>query len=155
MAGNEGTIWILVADGAHARVVVPMPRRQFRTISSFDSTTARRRAGELAGEKLGRSFESATPMRHAIEPREDPKRAAKQEFLRYVAEEMNSAAAAGQFDHLVLVAPVAALNVLRPALDPQVAARVSGALAKDVVKVADADLADHLLAFWRPPAEKP
>ncbi len=156
MTGNEGTIWVLVVDGAHARVVVPMPRRQFRTVTSFDAPGAHRLPGDVAAtDRSGRASDGAMAERQAIEPRVDPKRAAKQEFLRYVAAQVNAAATAGQFGHLVLVAPVAALRVLREALEPHVASRVSGALAKDIVKVADSDLPEHLMAFWRPPAERP
>jgi protein required for attachment to host cells len=155
MAGNEGTIWILIADGAHARVVVPAPRRQFRTINSFDSAMAHLPAEGAPAGHPGRGTEGGPAARHAIEPRGDPRRAAKREFLHYVAAQMNAAAASGQFDHLVLVAPVAALGMLREALEAPTASRVSGALAKDIVKVAESELSEHLLAFWRPPAERP
>jgi len=37
-----------------------------------------------------------------------------------------------------------------PAPDP---ARLAGALARDIVKVADADLEQHLEAFWRLPGQ--
>jgi protein required for attachment to host cells len=153
MAGSKTTTWILIADGEHARVVVPAAGRQFRTISSLDSATAHRRSADLGTGEPGRSYESASPARHAIEPKSDPHRLAKQSFARYLADQMNAAAAESRYDHLVLVAPTSALRDLREALGRKAKARLAGALARDIVKVADADLEQHLEAFWRLPGQ--
>lgn len=153
MAGSKTMTWILIADGEHARVVVPAARQQFRTISSLDSTTAHRRSADLGASEPGRSYESANPARHAIEPKTDPHRMAKQDFVRYLADQMDTAATGGQYDRLVLVAPAHALHDLREALGQEALARLDGTLGKDLVKVADADLAGHLEAFWHAPAE--
>jgi protein required for attachment to host cells len=139
--------WILVADGEHARVVVPTPQHQFRTINSLDSTTAHHRSSDLGTDEPGRSYERASPLRHAIEPKTDPHRAAKHDFVRFLAGQMNEAAVAGEFDRLVLVAPAHALTALREGLDGPAAARLDGTLAKDLVKVPDSDLASHLDEF--------
>ncbi len=152
MTGNNTKTWILVADGEHARVVVPAPHHHFRTITSLDSATAHQRSTDLGTDRPGRSFESANPTRHAIEPKSDPHRAAKQGFAHYLAGQMNAAAAEGQFDRLVLVAPAHALNDLRAALDGLAAARLDGTLTKDIVKLPEADLEEHLEPFWSPPA---
>lgn len=152
MAGKNTKTWILLADGEHARVVVPTEHRHFRTITSLDSATAHQRSADLGTDRPGRSFESANPTRHAIEPKTDPHRAAKEEFAHYLAERMNEAAAEGQYDRLVLVAPAHALHDLRAALDGLAASRLDGTLGKDIVKVPDGELASHLEAFWTPPA---
>lgn len=152
MAANKTKTWILLADGEHARVVVPVEHRQFRTVSSLDSVTAHQKATDLGTDRPGRSFESANPARHAIEPKTDPHRAAKLAFLQTLAEQMNAAAAAGEYDRLVLVAPAHALHDLRAALDGLAASRLEGTLGKDVVKVPDGELAQHLDAFWAPSA---
>ena len=133
-------------------MVVPVEHRQFRTLTSLNSVTAHQRSADLGTDRPGRSFESATPTRHAIEPKTDPHRAAKHEFVHALAEQMNEAAAAGQYDRLVLVAPAHALHDLRAALDGLAASRLDGTLGKDIVKVPDAELALHLEAFWVPPA---
>jgi len=153
MAGSKTTTWVLIADGEHARVVVPVAGHQFRTVNSLDSTTAHRRSADLGTDEPGRSYESANPARHAIEPKTDPHRAAKLDFVRYLADQMNEAATGGQYDRLVLVAPAHALHDLREALGHEASARLNGTLGKDLVKVADADLAGHLDEFWSPPAE--
>ncbi len=149
MAGKTEKTWILLADGEHARVVVPTPERQFRTITSIDSATAHHRSSDLGTDRPGRSFESASPTRHAIAPKTDPHRAAKEDFVHALAEQMNDAAAEGQYDRLVLVAPAHALHGLHDALDGLAASRLGGVLAKDLVKVPDGDLGGHLEAFAR------
>jgi protein required for attachment to host cells len=148
MAGKNVKTWILVADGEHARVVVPVPQRRFRTINSIDSLTAHHRSSDLGTDRPGRSFESASPTRHAIEARTDPHRAAKETFAQAIAELVNDAAAEGQYDRLVLVAPAHTLQALREALDGLAASRLDGTLAKDLVKVPDDELALHLEGFW-------
>lgn len=150
MAGNNMKTWIVIADGEHARVVVPAPQRQFHTINSLDSTAAHHRSADLGTDRPGRSFESASPTRHAIEPKTDPHRAAKHAFVHYLAEQLNEAAAGGQYDRLVLVAPAHALHDLQAALDGLATARLDGTLAKDIVKVPDGDLPAHLDTFWGP-----
>ena len=153
MTSSKTRTSILVADGEHARVVVPTPQRQFRTINSLDSTMAHHRSADLGTDRPGRSFESASPLRHAIQPRTDPHRAAKEGFEHFIAEQMNAAAAEGQYDRLVLVAPAHALHDLRAALDGLAESRLDGTLTKDLVKIPDSDLAEHLEAFWSPPPE--
>lgn len=151
MAANKTKTWILLADGEHARVVVPTANRHFRTIASLDSATAHLRSSDLGTGQPGRSYESANPARHAIEPKTDPHRAAKQDFAHLLAEQLNEAAAEGKYDRLVLVAPAHALHDLREALDGLAASRLDGTLGKDLVKLPEGELDAHLDAFWSPP----
>lgn len=53
-----------------------------------------------------------------------PAEAAEKRFLEEVAERINRSAAAGEFEHLVLIAPPRALGVLRQALKPAVVRRI-------------------------------
>jgi hypothetical protein len=55
----------------------------------LDSRFAHRSGSELVSDRLGRSFESANPTRHAIAPRRDPGTAARVQFARAVAAELN------------------------------------------------------------------
>jgi protein required for attachment to host cells len=54
----------------------------------------------------------------------DPASRAEERFLAAVAERLDEAAAAGAFEHLVLIAPPAALGVLRAGLRPATARRI-------------------------------
>jgi protein required for attachment to host cells len=133
-------VWIAVADGEHARVVVPtVPNGQFRTAVEFDSTNAHLLSQDLGHERPGR------------EPRQDPHEAAKHDFLRFVAQELDRRCAAGAFEQLVIVAPAYALHDLREALGGRASAMIIGTLGKDLTKTPDHDLISHLAEWWRKP----
>jgi protein required for attachment to host cells len=146
-------IWVVIADGEHARVVTPTaPHGQFATTLSLDSITAHLLSRDLGSERPGRVNERGSTTRHAIEPRQDPHEAAKQKFVVEVAKQNNSDAEAGEFDQLVLVAPGHALHDLREASSATATGEVSGSLVKDLTKTPYHDLKSHLAEWWRKPA---
>ncbi len=63
---------------------------------------------------------------------------------------LNKANTQGEFDYLVLVAPAHALGDLHQALDAPTRQKVRAQLQKDLTKVPDADLAEHLAEFGNP-----
>lgn len=134
--------WFILADGGRARFVERDEQGAYRTISSFVSTELKASSRDLATERPGRVHESATTARHAIEPKTDPKEAAKEDFVRYVADQVQSEQE--NFDDLVLVAPPRVLGQLRETLAKSVADAVTWDLAKDLTKVPDHELSEHL-----------
>jgi protein required for attachment to host cells len=150
--GTKGDkLWIVIADGEHARVVMPAAAKQFVTALALDSATAHKRSADLASDRPGRAQESASTTRHAIQPRHDPHALAEQVFVREVARQLDEHAAAGEFDRLVLVAPDRALNDLRAAIGGKARVRIEGTLAKDLVNVPDHGLYPHLETWWEAP----
>ena len=113
MAKHE-RVWVVIADGEHARLVTPAPAKQFKSTTALDLVSAHKHSRDLGTDRPGRTQESASATRHAIEPKHDPHELAKQDFLREVAREID--AAHGEFDALVLVAPDRARVELRDAL---------------------------------------
>ena len=134
--------WFIIADGGRARFIERDEQGAYRTISSFVSTELKASSRDLATERPGRVHESATTARHAIEPKTDPKEAAKEDFVRYVADQVQSEQE--NFDDLVLVAPPRVLGQLREMLAKSVADAVTWDLAKDLTKVPDHELSEHL-----------
>ena len=134
--------WYVIADGGRARFVERDEQGAYRTVSSFVSTELKASSRDLGTERPGRVHESATTARHAIEPKTDPKEAAKEDFIRYVAEQVQSAQE--NYDDLVLVAPPRVLGQLRETLAKSVADAVTRDLAKDLTKVPDHELSEHL-----------
>lgn len=65
------TLWIVVADGEHARFITPAPKRAFHSQRVFESPSAHKRSAELGTDRPVRSFQSATLTRHAIAPKHD------------------------------------------------------------------------------------
>ena len=148
------TVWIAIADGEHARIVQPDADNELRTLSALDAAAAHHRSRELASDRPGRSFESATPGRHAYEPRHDPHEMQKERFAQLVAEELNEAAGRDAFDELVVAAPARVLHDICRALDANAAERLAGTLEKDLTKLPNHELASHV-AEWLSPRRRP
>lgn len=145
-------LWVLIADGEHARVVAPtMSAHQFATVTGFDSVTAHQRSHDLGTDRPGRVYESASVTRHAIAPHSDPHVEAKHHFAQAVARVIDQHAAEHAFDQLVLVAPPHTLSDLRAALGQNAAAMVVGSEAKELTKLSDHELSEHLADWWRRP----
>ena len=138
------TIWIVVADGEHARFVTPAPKRAFRTQRVLESPSAHKKTSDLGTDRPPRSMESATGIRHAIAPKHDLHELEKEKFAHQLAEEINRASAQGAFDRLLLVAPARTLNEIRSKLDATTAAKLLGTLQKNLTGVPDHELAPHL-----------
>jgi protein required for attachment to host cells len=150
---HQPKVWVLIADGEHARVVAPTTvEGQFATVVAFDSPTAHQRTGDLVSDRSGRVYESTGMARHAVVARSDPHEKAKHEFLVEVARLVDQHEGAGDFDRLVIAAPARALQDLREALGAAAAAKVTGSLQKDLVKTPDGALAGHLAEWWLAPA---
>lgn len=155
MLTPKKTTWVLVADGARARILantgpktglVPVPgtaRNQH-----IPTTT------ELGSDRPGRSFATnrvggGDGSRSAMEPRVDWHEFEKLKFAKQIASLLDTASSEGDFDHLVLVAPAATLGELRASLNDHTRAKVSGELAKDLTKHALGDLPSHLDGLMR------
>lgn len=137
--------WILVADGAHARVLealgkgarlteVAEMRRQVELAASHD----------LGSERPGRTHESVGDVRHAMEPRSDPHREQKRHFALGLAEALEKQLADGRFDRLIVVAPPVTLGDLRASMPAAVSKVVAGEVGKDLTKTPDHEIASHL-----------
>lgn len=147
-------LWIVVADGEHARFLTLAEDRALQTIETLDSASAHQRSADLGTERPGRVFESAGTTRHAVSPRQDPQAAEKQKFAYLIAHQLATAQARGAFGQLVLVAPDHVLADLRDALDAACTEKLVGTLAKDLVKVPNAELQPHLEEWVRPVVRK-
>lgn len=143
---KKARLWYVIADGGRVRFVARDDNGAFRTVQSFVATELHERSRDLGLDRPARVKESASPARHAIEPRRDLKEAAKEDFIKIVAEEIEAGHGRGQFDKLVLVAPPGVLTELKNALSKPIAKIVASDLQKDLTKVPDHDLVAHLVA---------
>ena len=110
-------LWYVIADGGRARFVERDEEGAFRTLSSFVSTELHKSAHELGRDRPARVKESASPARSAVEPRRDLHEAAKEDFIRTVADTLAGDLKDGKFDELVLVAPPGVIAELRGSLE--------------------------------------
>jgi protein required for attachment to host cells len=148
------TLWIVIADGEHARFVQPDVDNVLRTTSSLDSSSAHLRSREIGTDRPGRSFESSGGAHHAVGERHDLHAMEKQRFVRLIGDKINAGAAHKEFDELLLVAPPRALSELRETLDASAQAKLVGSLEKDLVKTPDYELWPHVRE-WVSPARRP
>jgi protein required for attachment to host cells len=139
-------VWYVIADGGKARFVERDKKGVFRTVASFVSTELHDRTSDLGRDRPPRAHESATATRHAIEPRRDLKEAAKADFVKLVAEQIDAEHGRGQFDKIMLVAPPGVLTELKENLSRPIAGIVVDDLQKDLTNIPDHQLADHLAA---------
>jgi protein required for attachment to host cells len=138
--------WALVADALRARFLEhdrPFGPWRERTDDAIEIENPRSR--EQGTERPGRVGESASPTRHAIEPKTDPHREAKRLFARRLAEQLEGAAS--HYDRLVLVAPPPFLGDLREELGDAARRKLRGTLDKDLTHAPLAELSGQLDAI--------
>ena len=137
--------WILVADGRRARILeYDDPETGLRPATSSDYVADSRPSRERGSDRPGRVHESASSLRHAIQPRVDWHDFEEVKFAHEMAKLLNKARLHRAFDQLVLVAPPRSLGELRKALDRDTLAVVAAELDKDLTKLATHELPSHL-----------
>lgn len=141
---KEAKLWYVVADGGRARFVERDENGAFRTILSFVSADLHEKSSDLGKDRPVRVQDSVGPARHAVEPRRDLHQAAKADFIREVADQLDAKQKQGRFDELVLVAPPGVLTQLKDRLSKTVANTVVRDLQKDLTNVRDHELTAHL-----------
>jgi len=131
--GKKITTWILIADGARARILCfEGPGKGLTPALDREFATSHAPTREIGEDRPGRTFESADGARHAMEPRVDWHRFEKHLFAKNMAEVLEKAAVRDAFDRLVLVAPPQALGDLRAALGRHARERITGEINKDL-----------------------
>src|SRR5262252_1644572 len=126
--------WILIADGAHARILQNAgPGKGLQALDGDHAATH-----ELMTDRTGRAFSSTGPARSAIEPHSDPHRQLKRNFVHRLADALGDGWRDRAYDRLVLVAAPSALGDLRAALSPEVRTAVVAEDPKDLTKTPDA-----------------
>ncbi|GBQ26039.1 host attachment protein [Gluconacetobacter azotocaptans] len=139
---RKQNILFVIADGEHARFVQADHNRALHSIASFDSAAAHKQSSDLGDDAPGASFHSDAIAHHALAPRHDLHTLEKQKFARLVAAQIN--ARQTMDDALVVVAPARTSAIITQNLAPAVGCRVIGVLDKDLVKVPDHELKEHV-----------
>lgn len=133
--------WILIADGARARVVENAGvGKGLKEVDGLEFSDAHLRAGDIMADKPGRAFSSAGTGRSAMEPPTDPVDKREADFATGLAEMLKRKLHEGAYDRLIIAAAPQALGDIRKALSPQVQARILTELPKDFTRVPNAEL---------------
>jgi len=134
--------WIVVADGGHARILESGQAHSGVTVRLDLTSDAHLTGGKLASDRLPRAQESGNSARHAIAPRLSLKDHEKRLFAARLADYLKGGL--GNFDQLVLVAPMRFLNLVRETLPDNVSKKISAMRSKDLTWMSDAEVLDHL-----------
>ena len=110
-AATNARLWI-----SHARF------GDWRLLTEMHDSDAARQEKTFASDRPGRAFDSHGSGRHAMAASESGRKHEVRSFARQLADYLNSAVAAGDFEHIVLIAAPAFLGYLRTELS-QVAKR--------------------------------
>ena len=138
--------WVLVADAAHARLYRTRPGEQrLERLSVEESEAARQKSGDIMADRPGRAMDSSgVGQRSAMEQESDPQRVEQRRFAQAVADRLEAAANAGEFERLVVVAAPRALGDLRDLLPGSVRSRIDREIDKNYGSLDDRALEARL-----------
>jgi protein required for attachment to host cells len=137
--------WVVIADAARAKIYVNEgPGRGLALVPDSEVEAELPASHDIGSDRPGVGFSSADGRRHGIEPKSDPHRILKARFANSLAEDLDRRLAEGSFDRLVLVAPPAFLGDLRQALSDRLRQVIEAEIAKDLTKMPEAELHEHL-----------
>lgn len=130
---QEGTAWMIVADGRRARVLTE--QRRGASLEELEDWAMEIGPDELydAQDRPPRSFDRVGAGRHAMDKGRSLHEQEEEKFLKRVADRLGAAEKQSQFDHLVIAAPPRALGALRTMLSPAAKARVVADIPKDLL----------------------
>lgn len=137
--------WVLIADGARARLIIATrhsKKLDITEISEFSADHSPNR--ELTRDAASRVYESHGSERHAIVPKSDPHRALKRDFATTLADSLDAFVTREKVDALIVAAAPVTLGDLRKTLSNRVKNIIVAELAMDLTKVRNADLASHI-----------
>jgi protein required for attachment to host cells len=136
--------WILIADGAHARVLENGgPGKGLSPVKGLKFEQEPLKNQEIVTDRPGRSFSSVGHGRSAYEPEISPEDYREQRFVETVAEQLDVHHRAGAFDRLIIAADPTSLGNIRGKLSKQVQETVVAELPKDLTNIPMPKLGSH------------
>ena len=124
--------WILSAHRAGACLYEQAVKgAALETLITIDHPEGRLRDRQLNSDRFGRAFDSHGHGRRAMAPSERPTERIAADFARTLTEDLNTARAAGCFDHLIIVAEPTMLGLLRSQLDDATSKHLQHTLDKE------------------------
>ncbi|MCI0467687.1 MAG: host attachment family protein [Beijerinckiaceae bacterium] len=141
---SSGT-WVFVGDGQKAMFLINEGDEKFpnlRRMSDFENPNPP--SHEQGTDAPGRAFSSAGGIRSAVEVT-DWHELEKERFAKSIAGEINRAAQANAFDHIVIVAPPRILGELRREFSKETEAKIDAEIGKDLTNHTIAEIERLLL----------
>lgn len=140
-------LWVLVADGAGARLLEQTSDGE--RLRELREESLPRAVDTEYSDRPGRTHESHGAVRHGMQPHTDLATQKEQRFAAELGHYLASAAHAGRFGRLIVAAPPSLLGHLRPHLSKEVQDRLLGTLDKELMRLSVHELEEHLGAHAR------
>jgi len=140
--------WYLVADGARGRIYANdgPGKGLYQAVEREFAIDRPERTSDIVSDREGRMAGTSAGSRHSMSAASDPHAHEESEFLRAMATEIGEMGQNNLYDRLIIVAAPRALGDLRAHLPRAARDKVTGELNKDLTRLAEADLAQHLEA---------
>jgi len=142
MAGIPDTL-IIVFDGAKARFF-KLGANASLTASAETESGLHRFTREIVSDKEGRTFSSVGGVRHAYEPRHDPHKQEKHDFVHRLVQTLDDAYDQGAYQRLVVVAPERSLGEFRALASARLKKLIALEVAKELTQFSDHKLEERL-----------
>ena len=137
--------WILVADGAHARIFnAETATSEFSEIESNIHPDAQRREQDLTSDLPGRQSGGAIGSHHSVGGKTGPKEYEATEFARELCRHLEAEHNAQKFRQLIVVAAPSFLGHLRAEMNKNVSRVVTLEIDKDIVEQDVSSIRGHL-----------
>ena len=124
--------WVLVADGARARIFVRTPGKLENALGEDFIGNNLTDTG-LTTDKPGRNYESSNPTRHAYQPRTDWHQYQKTLFAKEICTILEKADEQHEFDELIIICPPKTLGAFRENLSKHIFPKITAEIGKDKI----------------------
>lgn len=142
--------WILVADGARARILAnDGPGQGLVALADHVYAADHAATHDLVTDRQSRTHASMGERRSAIEPETDPHRDLKARFARHLADVLERGLTDAAYRRLIVIAPPVTLGDLRKSFAERVRAVVVHEIAHDLTKVPNSEIPAHLQGVLR------
>lgn len=144
------TTWILIADGAHAKVFESKgDGAGLSAVRGLMIDEEPMQAQDINSDRPGRTFASVGGGRSSYEPQTDPVDDRETRFMKAMAERLDQRLRDGAFTHLVIAAAPAALGEIRPYLSKALQDVIVAEMPKDLTNLPTDKLESHFTDVLR------
>ena len=148
----QAQTWVIVADGARARIFEtdPLDNRKLSEIQDFVNPTAKGRDAEQEMDQLGRFAGGGdrNPA-HTGEPQENPTEHATRLYANAVGDFLDRACAEQRYKKLVVVASPKFLGAIRASISKETRQALDQEIAKDISWLNERDITAYVNAALR------
>jgi protein required for attachment to host cells len=141
----QTSTWVLVADGAKARLFAMEKDRSLTEIEDFLNPDGRRERAPIQ-DRPPRTHDRFRTAQHAFEPRTTAEEKADEIFARELEATLERGRVGNRYRDLILIAPPHFLGALKAALGEHVRTSVVAELPKDLTHADTAEILDHIPA---------